>query len=52
MDSYLDELLEGDLDEASKAVVKKIMGQVEKQLREMTINAPDWYVDTWVRLKL
>uniref|UniRef100_A0A8H7XV31 Phospholipid/glycerol acyltransferase domain-containing protein n=1 Tax=Psilocybe cubensis TaxID=181762 RepID=A0A8H7XV31_PSICU len=42
MDSYLDELLEGDPDEASRAVVKKIMGQVEKQLREMTINAPDW----------
>ncbi|PPQ84398.1 hypothetical protein CVT25_012497 [Psilocybe cyanescens] len=42
MDEYTNELLEGDPDEASKAVVKKIMGQVEKQLREMTINAPDW----------
>ncbi|KAH9476178.1 hypothetical protein JR316_0011749 [Psilocybe cubensis] len=50
MDSYLDELLEGDPDEASRAVVKKIMGQVEKQLREMTINAPDWYANTYLNM--
>ncbi|KIM43752.1 hypothetical protein M413DRAFT_443659 [Hebeloma cylindrosporum] len=42
VDNYADELFEGDADDAAKAVVKKITAQVEKQLKEMTINAPDW----------
>ncbi|KAF8962147.1 hypothetical protein BDZ97DRAFT_1826579 [Flammula alnicola] len=42
IDSYAGELFEGDPDEASKVVVKKVMTQVEKQLIEMTVNAPDW----------
>ncbi|KAF8815561.1 hypothetical protein BYT27DRAFT_7193306 [Phlegmacium glaucopus] len=42
IDSYATELFEGDPDAASKLVVKQIMTKVEKQLRNMTINAPDW----------
>lgn len=42
VDSYANELLTGDPDESSKAVVKKIMQEVEQQLRDMTVNAPDW----------
>lgn len=42
IDSYETELFEGDLDAASKLVVKQIMTRVEKQLKDMTINAPDW----------
>lgn len=30
--------------EAERAVVKTVMKDVEAQLSEMTINAPDWYV--------
>lgn len=40
--SYETELFEGDPDAASKLVVKQIMTKVEKQLKDMTINAPDW----------
>jgi len=42
IDTYADELFEGDVDDASKAVVKKITAKVETRLKEMTINAPDW----------
>ncbi|KAF9456312.1 hypothetical protein BDZ94DRAFT_1177998 [Collybia nuda] len=31
-----------DIDAASKLVVKNIMVEVEKQMKEMSINAPDW----------
>ncbi|CAA7257510.1 unnamed protein product [Cyclocybe aegerita] len=42
VDLYAVELFVGDQDAAEKAVVKKITTEVERQLREMTINAPDW----------
>ncbi|KAF4610143.1 hypothetical protein D9613_010682 [Agrocybe pediades] len=42
IDAFADEILTGDPDESSKTVVKKIMAEVETQLREMTINGPDW----------
>lgn len=44
MDEYAVELFSGNDEETSKAVVKKIMGAVETQLVESTINAPDWSV--------
>lgn len=44
VDDYAEELFEetADPDAASRSVVKKIMVQVEKQMMENTINAPDW----------
>ncbi|KDR79223.1 hypothetical protein GALMADRAFT_243122 [Galerina marginata CBS 339.88] len=44
LDSYANELSEGNPGavEASKGVVKKIMAQVQKQLSDMSVNAPDW----------
>lgn len=33
-----------DIDAASKLAVKNIMGEVERQMEDMTINAPDWWV--------
>ena len=44
VDDYAEELFEetADPDAASRNVVKKIMVQVEKQMVENTINAPDW----------
>lgn len=43
IDSYATGLFDGNRDENSKAIVKKVMSQVDAQLREMTINALDWY---------
>lgn len=31
-----------DSDERARSVVKKIMAEVETQLFDMTVNAPDW----------
>lgn len=44
VDDYAEELFEetADPDAASRSVVKKITTQVEKQMVENTINAPDW----------
>lgn len=33
-----------DIDAASKLAVKNIMGEVERRMKDMTINAPDWWV--------
>ncbi|KJA21828.1 hypothetical protein HYPSUDRAFT_683762 [Hypholoma sublateritium FD-334 SS-4] len=42
IDSYAAELFNGDRNESSRAVVKKIMAQVETQMRDMTVNALGW----------
>jgi glycerol-3-phosphate O-acyltransferase/dihydroxyacetone phosphate acyltransferase len=47
LDDYVTELFDGNVEETSKTVVKKIMGQVEAQLIESTINASDWSV-SWI----
>jgi len=45
IDSYTNELFgsaDGGPDVVSRTLVRKIMGEVEKQMFAMTINAPDW----------
>ncbi|KAF8066653.1 glycerol-3-phosphate-1-acyltransferase [Lyophyllum atratum] len=42
--SYMEDILGDDIgsDAATRAAIKEIMAEIEKQMRAMSINAPDW----------
>lgn len=46
VETYMQTIFEkgADVEAATKTVVKQVTANIERQMRAMTINAPDWCV--------
>ena len=43
MEGYLEQFMSGE-EGAPRAAVKRLTAAIERELTQLTINAPDWYV--------
>lgn len=46
LDFFASRYLSASDSDAARAVTKSLTGEIEKRLIELTINAPDWYMDS------